>query len=52
MISVIAGTLSLVAQVLLYGWLEESIFVRVTLSVILAFAVLFLEYVIGLLLQE
>ena len=52
MISVIAGTISLIAQVLLYGWLEASIFVRATLSVILAFAVLFLEHAIGLLLRE
>ena len=52
MISVIAGTISVIAQVLLYGWLEESIFVKGALSVIMAFGVLFLTHLIRLLLRD
>jgi len=52
LISLIAGTIFLIAQVLLYGWLEESVFVKGTLSVIMAFAVLFLKYLIQLLLRD
>ncbi|KAI9435124.1 hypothetical protein H4582DRAFT_1973039 [Lactarius indigo] len=52
LISLIAGTISLIAQVLLYGWLEESLFVKGTLSIILAFAVLFLKHLIRLLLRD
>jgi hypothetical protein len=52
LISLIAGTIFLIAQVLLYGWLEESVFVKGTLSIIMAFAVLFLKYLIQLLLRD
>ncbi|KAH8979326.1 hypothetical protein EDB83DRAFT_2327165 [Lactarius deliciosus] len=50
LVSLIAGTMSLIAQVLLYGWLEESTFLKGTLSIILGFAVLFLEHLIQVML--
>jgi len=43
LVSLIAGTMSVIAQVLIYGWLAESVLVKGTLSVILAFAVLSLK---------
>ena len=52
MISLIVGTISLIAQVLLYGWLEESILVKGTLLIVMAFAVLFLDHLVRLLLRD
>lgn len=52
MISLIVGTISLITQVLLYGWLEESILVKGTLLIVMAFAVLFLDHLVRLLLRD
>ena len=51
LVSLIAGTVSMIAQVLLYGWLQESVFVKGILTIIVAFGVLFLGRLIRLLLR-
>jgi len=51
-LSVIAGTISVIAQVVLFGWLEESTFVKGGLSVVVAIGVLFLAYLVRLLLRD
>ncbi|KAF8265863.1 hypothetical protein EI94DRAFT_1734378, partial [Lactarius quietus] len=52
LVSLIAGTISVIAQVFLYGWLESSIYVRGPLSLVLAFGVLFLTHFIRLFLRD
>lgn len=51
-LSVIAGTMSMIAQVALYGWLEESAFVKGALSGVVAIGVFFLAYLVRLLLRD
>ncbi|KAH8990832.1 hypothetical protein EDB92DRAFT_1946359 [Lactarius akahatsu] len=46
--SFIAGTVSLITQVLLYVWLEETNSVRITVSIITVFVILPLVYLIPL----
>jgi hypothetical protein len=52
LVSLIAGTVSVIVQALLYSWLQESVLVRGLLSVIMAFGVLFLTHLIRLLLRD
>ena len=44
--SLIAGTISLITQIILYVWLEESNSVRITLTILTVFAVLPLVHLI------
>jgi MFS-type transporter involved in bile tolerance (Atg22 family) len=46
--SLVAGTISLITQLLLYIWLEESDSVRITLTFISLFAVLPLLHLVPL----
>lgn len=52
LVSLIAGTISVIVQALLYGWLQDSVLVRGSLSIIMAFGVLFLAHLIRLLLRD
>lgn len=52
LVSLIAGTISVLVQVLLYGWLQESVLIRGSLSIVMAFGVLFLARLIRLLLRD